>query len=220
MNYLAIDFGNVISHLNFDQYLRKLSSSLNISLDSASHFLNRTQKIHDLGLTNLNDELVDHFGIKSEVIREEILESWNKILVLDNTVLECLYKLETKYKLNIAILSNIGPEHASIIRNNRILNRYTHHFSCEVGVRKPNYLYYQSFLQLHPEFKGCVYIDDLQENLDVGNKLGFNSYHFDLSKIKDFKKINGCNEKLNFDALKGNGFILSEFMKIEKFYKK
>lgn len=43
-------------------------------------------------------------------------------------------------------------------------------------------IYYQSFLWQYPEFKGCLYVDDLQENLNTGEKFGFKPYKLDLSE--------------------------------------
>jgi hypothetical protein len=35
----------------------------------------------------------------------------------------------------------------------------------------------------YPEFYGCVYVDDVVENLETGKRYGFRPYHFDLSKM-------------------------------------
>lgn len=196
MNYLAIDLGNVVGHVNFNKFFDKLSSSLNISLEDAKYFLNRVQKLHDLGLTNLNDELVDHFNIKSEVTRKEILDLWNNAFVFDKHIIKFLAELKKECDLEIALLSNIGHEHVELVKNDWFLKDCIHFFSCDVGVRKPNYLYYQSFLQMHPQFRGCLYVDDLKENLENGSKFGFQTFNFLLHEHYENKGYNAdiCRE--------------------------
>lgn len=184
MKYVALDIGNVLYHCDFKPFLDTLSKSLNITLKDAEYFLGRTQKLHDLGYTIMSDELRDHFHIKSEVIIEEILDSWNNSVTPNMYILNYLNNLEQEGKLQIALLSNIGLEHAAnieyVLKGHEVLAGCIKHFSCFVGARKPSALYYQSFLMQYPEFKGCLYIDDIQENLNMGKKFGFDSQHFDL----------------------------------------
>lgn len=185
MKHLALDIGNVICHVDFDKILNVLSKSLNIPKAEALYFLNRVQKLHDLGLTNLSDELHDHFKIKSEVIIKDILDEWNKAIQIDPDVIREIEKLRTTYNLEVALVSNIGIEHAEHFRKNCSLDKTIQFFSCEVGARKPSLLYYQTFLSVYPQFKGCVYVDDLDANLETGNKFGLKSTKFCLS---DYKK--------------------------------
>ena len=61
MIYVAFDVGNVLVHSDFNPFLRQLSKSLNLTLEEATYFMNRTQTLHDLGCTHMADELRDHF---------------------------------------------------------------------------------------------------------------------------------------------------------------
>jgi FMN phosphatase YigB (HAD superfamily) len=183
MKYLAIDIGNVICDVDFSQFNSALSKSLNISLEDVNYFISRTQKLHDLGLTNISDELRDHFHIKSQIIIDELLSEWNNIITANQIMLLTLTGLLRKGDVKISLLSNIGVEHMAgmeRVLTKEIYEGTTHFFSCEVGARKPNHLYYKTFLDLHPEFSGCLYLDDKMENIEAGNKFGFNSRHFAL----------------------------------------
>jgi putative hydrolase of the HAD superfamily len=138
-----------------------------------------------MGLTQISDELRDHFKIKSPVIILHLIDEWNKVITADRTVVEFLEKLLDE-NVKIALLSNIGIEHAALIGN--ILGGFLYQysikfFSCEVGARKPSFLYYKTFLDMNPEFKGCLYLDDRIENVRGGEKLGFKSIHFELDKF-------------------------------------
>jgi hypothetical protein len=46
-------------------------------------------------------------------------------------------------------------------------------------------VYYQTFLTMYPQFKGCVYMDDNLDNIETGMLFDFNSIPFDLSKMND-----------------------------------
>jgi FMN phosphatase YigB (HAD superfamily) len=184
MKYLALDIGNVLYHCDFDPFLKTLSKQIGISIADAEYFLGRTQKLHDLGYTVMGDELRDHFHIKSEVVVEEILASWNDSVKPNISILTHLDDLQFNKKIKIALLSNIGLEHAAnvneVLEHNNILEDTIKHFSCFVGARKPSALFYQSFLMQYPEFKGALYIDDVAENLKMGQHFGFDSQQFNL----------------------------------------
>lgn len=205
MKYVAFDVGNVLVHVDFPKFINKLSKTLNISVEDATYFMNRSQKLHDLGLTVMRDELIDHLHIKSGPLREELVDDWNSCINVEPQMVQMLNNVNDMCGLEVALVSNVGLEHAQrmeqILNINGFFDRATKHFSCEVGARKPTYLYFQSFLQLHPEWEGCLYVDDLQDNLNAGAKFGLKPYRFSLeeawngrdwgafaTKIKDLQK--------------------------------
>lgn len=192
MKYAVFDIGNVLCHVNFDKLLVLLSKTFNISRDEAMHFLNRTQKLHDLGLIHLKDEIQDRFKIRSEAIMEELLDEWNTVIWKENAMFDMLADLIAN-NVQIALLSNIGWEHVSFLDKhlgNEIgYKKSIHFFSCHVGVRKPSLIYYQSFLLLHPKFKGCIYLDDVQDNLDSGKEFGFRTVKFCLDEVSRGNKL-------------------------------
>jgi len=184
--FLCIDIGNVLVYANTSKFKNKLSKVLNITLEEANYFLNRVQKLHDLGYTHLSDELRDHFKIRSSVIIDELLDEWNHVICPFPEILSRLENMIKGYDLQVALLSNIGIEHAALMPmqlGNDFFQNCIKHFSCHVGARKPTMVYYHTFLQLHPEWKGCPYIDDLQENLDASQQFGFKTYRFSLEDM-------------------------------------
>lgn len=193
MKYAAFDVGNVLVNVNFPGFINKMSKTLNISVEDATYFMNRSQKLHDLGLTVMKDELIDHLHIKSSVLREELINDWNYCITPADWLLEKLDAWTNEHDIQIALLSNVGLEHAVRMREmfgyHDFFKKGITHFSCEVGVRKPNTLYYHSFLQMHPEYQGCPYFDDLRENLEVGATFGFKPFRFSLEDLaKDYKE--------------------------------
>jgi FMN phosphatase YigB (HAD superfamily) len=193
MKYVALDIGNVLCHVNFSQFLGNLSEALNITIEDATYFMNRTQKLHDLGITVMKDELKDHFHIKSPAIIEKLLGHWNECISPDYKVLDMFNSLTEKHSLQVALLSNIGIEHGalmeSLLAHNGFFQSAIKHFSCEVGARKPTSLFYQSFLLEHPEFHGCVYVDDVIENLATGKRFGFQPYHLALDTMNTEEEL-------------------------------
>jgi len=187
MKFLAIDIGNVICNVSFEAFINKLSKTINVSTDDVNYFLNRTQKLHDIGLTVISDELRDHFKIKSSALIDELMVEWNKTVSTNTYMVSVLRELIHEDNVKIALLSNIGLEHAAIMPE--LLTKDVHDpavkfFSCHVGSRKPSHLYYKTFLDMYPEFKGCLYLDDRPENIATGANFGLNVRHFALDSFK------------------------------------
>lgn len=186
MKYLALDIGNVLVKVDIAEFLNTLSSTFNMPIEDCTRFLTRFQKPHDLGLTTMRRELEDRFDIGSDdLLVDELLACWDRSLTLNSDMITMLSELKKEVGLEIALLSNIGVEHAELIKNMLSYDEcgfyFNHeHFSCEVGARKPTKLFYQSFLMQYPDFHGCLYVDDLQENLDAADIFGFRTQLFSL----------------------------------------
>jgi FMN phosphatase YigB (HAD superfamily) len=191
--YVCLDIGNVLCHVDFNVFLADVSESLNVTTEDAMYFLNRSQKLHDLGLTVMKDELRDHLKIKSQVTIDKLLLSWNNCITPNYKVLDMFNNLTEKFDFQVALLSNIGLEHSilmeKVLDHGPFFENALKHFSCYVGARKPTSLFYQSFLWDHPEFKGCVYVDDVVENLETGSKFGFRPYHLALDSMSVEKEL-------------------------------
>jgi hypothetical protein len=187
---LCLDIGNVICKINFNPFIDLLSKHLNITREDVWYFLNRVQKLHDMGLTQMEDELKDHFKIKSPVIINELIDTWNKTLIPNTDIINFINEYSSTNKIEIALLSNIGFEHADWFNNNVIINNSIKYFSCFVGARKPSFIYYQSFLQMYPQFKECIYLDDNTDNLNSSLKNGLSGRYFNLQDYKDDDILN------------------------------
>jgi len=184
LKFIAVDIGNVICNVDFTNFISELSKTLNISIDDVNYFLHRTTKLHDLGLTQIGDELRDHFKIKSTVIIDLLTNEWNRTITIDKTMLYFLDDLRI-HDTQIALLSNIGVDHAFLMP--KLLGSIWHNsikfFSSEVGAIKPSFLYYKTFLDMYPQFNGCIYLDDRIENIEVSKKFGFRAIKFVLNSF-------------------------------------
>jgi len=184
MTYIALDIGNVLCNVNEKEFIEFVSYKLNISTFKAKRFLKRFQQLHDLGFTTMEDELMDQLNVNSPLITKEIVDKWNNAISPSYPMLSMIHELKNSNNLKIALLSNIGVEHASIIDSklHGLGGEIIKHLSCFVGARKPSSLYFQSFLLQHPEFTNCIYVDDLQANLDGAAPLGFRTFRFSLAE--------------------------------------
>jgi len=199
MNYICLDIGSVLCHVKMEPFLDILSESLNISTQDAFRFMKRFQQVHDLGQTTMEDELKDQFHIKSQVTLKKLSKAWNDTVTPNFDIIQKINNIRDTKGLKIALLSNIGVEHAEIVKDklehNNFFTQSIKHFSCFVGARKPSLLFYQSFLSQYPDFKGSLYIDDLQENLDASKQFGFKTYRLSIDepgyqdKIPDIEQM-------------------------------
>ncbi len=200
MKYICLDIGNVLCSVDAVPFLEKLSETFNITMPEASRFLKRFQQLHDLGYTTMEDELKDHFNAKSPVTLKKLVDAWNDSV---SPILEIISKLNTlrqEHELQVALLSNIGVEHAAMVESKLSHGGFfpnaIKHFSCFLGARKPSTIFYQSFLLQYPEFKGCLYVDDLQENLNASKPFGFQTFRLALDSTDAESKILQLEQKI------------------------
>jgi len=205
MKYVALDVGNVLCTVDEDGFLSLLSEKLNITIQEARRFLRRFQQIHDLGYTTMEDELKDQFNVKSPIILDKLVTAWNDSIQPRLNMLEILNNLRDQHNLKVALLSNIGPEHAAKLETKLQLGGFfpgaVKHLSCFVGARKPSMVYYQSFLFQHPEFRGCIYVDDLHVNLEASKQFGFRTFHMSLAEQGVGAKIAELEQLLISDKI-------------------
>lgn len=182
MKYFCFDVGNVLCDVDFTDFFQEMKYH-QVESDDAWFFLNRIQCSQDLGYTQLRYELKHYFNMNAAE-QSRIVDVWMETIRPNPTSIKAFEEIADRAK--VAILSNIGHDHHSIIEA-RLGSQYrkcVHHMSCEVGARKPSRLYYKMFLDENPEFIGAVYVDDRPENLKTGTDYGFNSELFDTSTMK------------------------------------
>jgi FMN phosphatase YigB (HAD superfamily) len=187
MKFIAIDIGNVLVHADMKTFIDNLSDTFNISEVDATRFLRSFQVIHDLGITTMENQLRDRFNCKSDTTIKRLTTCWDDCIYPHITIIDIIHKLMVNHDVKVALLSNIGVEHA-IIMEHKLHPIYDDAIK-HVGARKPTALYYQSFLMQYPEFTGCLYIDDLHDNLDASKNFGFQTFHLDLDEPGSYDKI-------------------------------
>lgn len=198
-NVVALDIGNVLVHFDIFTFTKELAKIVGISDDEAYFFLERIQAMQDIGITTVQATLKDKFP-KLDVLQQSyLINAWNSTISESNIMMNFLDELRFR-GTRIAYLSNMGREHIAYMRKTypKIFQDSIQYVSCEVGARKPTSLFFQSFCQEYNEFVGCVYVDDVEENLKTGKRYGFRTCKFDLS---EFSKQPQSKQKLELDHI-------------------
>ncbi len=209
--HVAFDIGNVLVDFDVYKFTRKLSEVTGISDHAAYFFIDHLQRQQDIGITSVSHGLEYKFDKLTSAQLDELLFTWNDTITPNEMMLNFLEKLKGE-GVKVAFLSNMGPEHLIHLRSTlpQMFDGVAQHISCEVGARKPSKLFFQSFCLDHdefcisedgrkPNFNGCVYIDDLEENLKVGKKYGFKVYNL---KLDELSKLSQSKQKIELDRLK------------------
>ncbi len=191
---VTFDLGNVIFKVDFTPFIFSLSHLFGIPSEQANSFLTQHQASLDLGITNLIDEIQTHFHLPSDQlsvpVSSVLLDSWYQSVITEPLTLRFLQELLDD-KVKIYFVSNIGNEHSKTVEeifSKELKGDYINFFSSYLGARKPQWLYFKTLLDMHPETHNCLYVDDLDANLNVGIKFGFRGYKFELNKSIDLKK--------------------------------
>ncbi len=180
--HVAFDIGNVISQFRWQTFTDELINQNVVQKNGALDFIKTIQPFNDLGLLTIESALRDRFGCYNSKRIGWALEAWNATLTINPIMVELIKELKSK-KRKVAFLSNMGMDHAQFLRNNSSLFEDCDlHLSYQVGSRKPQKLFFQSFLMQNPEYKGCLFIDDIAENIQTAEELDFLGFHFDLDK--------------------------------------
>ena len=190
MQCIAVDLGNVMLSVDLKKFTNELDKYV-VEADKAFHnslfFLEHLQTHQEIGLTTVARALKIEYDFNNGIIAS-LLEAWNEVIKPNEMMLVMLNNLK-KLGIKIAILSNIGEEHTNYIKETypQIFQNNELWLSYEVGARKPSKLFFQSFLQDNPEWKGAPFIDDRKENLKIASLYGFNTVHFNLDKVMEYK---------------------------------
>lgn len=183
---VAFDLGNVIIHVNINSFLSFLVENNVVSnLQIATDFVSGIQPAHDLGTYSFRQGFSNLLSHLPHYILQEIHNKWLSLAVPSILMLELIDDLINKYNYEVAILSNIGYDHAGIIRHLcPVLQKCNQYFSCEVGIIKPYKLYFQNFINKNNWELGMPFFDDRMENI-ISSRDFFKGYQFDLNDFKN-----------------------------------
>lgn len=169
---IAFDVGNVLATFDMGGFVERLhASQLFESRERCMSFLEKFQHHNDLGISNISKELSMLTHDKDLV--KSLVSDWNDSLEFHPKMIQLVMELKND-GAPIIFVSNMGEEHYHKLQRaapDLFKGKVLEHFSCQVGARKPQKLFYQSLLMSmdsrmnFPKF-GLYFIDDLQGNLD------------------------------------------------------
>ena len=209
--HVAFDIGNVLCEFDLNKFTNEMFNKTGIPPNRAYNLLESIQGAQDIGITTVRKSLQVlknlppvHFSERSYYLEYEVVDYlvdyWCSIIQPSEMMLNFLDNIKSD-GVKVALLSNMGKEHHDYLQEKypRLFSKSVQHISHEVGARKPNKLFFQSFLLDHDEFKGASYIDDIEENCRAAKKYSFKVYKFDLAKTLQLKQ---SEQKLELDRLR------------------
>lgn len=127
--------------------------------------------------------------LKSDASEEQFYHAWRDIFTLNDPMWRCIRHLEKHHQL--ILISNISAIHCPWIFTAYPEFCYFKHsvLSFEVGVLKPELGIYQHAIdtyQLDPS--STIYVDDQPQNIEIGKKLGFRCWQYDLANHQAFEQ--------------------------------
>ncbi|MDZ4749300.1 MAG: hypothetical protein SH808_12500 [Saprospiraceae bacterium] len=182
---LLFDLGNVIVELDIDGAYSRLSSLFRV--DAKHELIEKALLDFECGRIS-TDIFINTMLSQSENRHQaiDVISAWNSMLIgIPPNRLVMLEMLRSKY--NVYLLSNTNALHLEWIH--RYVQRVHHVASFEkeyfdhvfyshlVGDRKPNASLFKFITEdafMTPAL--TLYMDDVQENLDVADKQGFQTY--------------------------------------------
>jgi len=194
---VAFDIGNVLVHVDLDGFLEFLVQEGIVSdFNRANEFLLGLQAGQDLGLYNIRQGFYRFSSSISKKQLEMIHDKWIDIVTPSEVMLDLVDELIHKHRFHVALLSNIGFDHAKYLRSKcKIFEDCTQHFSCEVGARKPTKLYYQSFVKEEewnkPRYYKGLFFDDRSENVQAAYG-HLDAHHFNLDDYESDERAAGA----------------------------
>ncbi len=135
----------------------------------------------ELDFSGFHKRLTDDLGV--ELTTDELLDLWNSILEPNEAINPIVKQLKGRYRLVIG--SNTDDAHFN--RGNEI-QPATQDFddvlvSYELGVCKPDPEFFRRGLaKLGVEAEECLFIDDLEDNVEAAKSLGITGIRFESAK--------------------------------------
>ena len=180
---IAFDIGNVLFHFDLNPLLDVLIK-LNVVQNNvqAYEFMGGSfQHSQEIGLFDIRQSFYQLNNSLTYNELNNIHDRWMQTFTPSLPMIDIVEELIGKNH-KVALLSNIGPDHAKYVRDNcKVFDKCIQHFSCDVGARKPTRLYYQSFLIQYGWPNNSLYFDDREENIAMGSDF-HQSILFDISK--------------------------------------
>ena len=174
---IIFDFGDIFINLDKQATYNELAK---LGVSEISEEMMKVYHQYEMGLIS-TDEFVGFFHKQFQISKEDLIRSWNAIL-LDFPLqrLEFLKELEASKKYRLFLLSNTNDLHISWIQNDWGMDLYNEFKNCfeqfclshEINLRKPNADIYQFVLnENNLVAEETLFIDDTEENTEAAKEL-------------------------------------------------
>lgn len=203
---IAFDLGQVIFHVKLQDFLNDLvCDGLFTNYQKAYEFLESIQVEQDLGKVAMFQACQNYlFSGQFDPVVFGIVRKWKNVINPSIPMIQYIFSL-LKQGHKIALLSNIGTDHAAIIkRDYNFVKECITHFSCEVGYRKPDPKFFSSFIELNniENPNEILFFDDRPENIAACGPL--RGINFNLADFYTEEMAVGFVQKMIESAKSGN----------------
>lgn len=190
---VIFDLGNVILHFDWKEYLNSFTKD-KTEQDFIEKYIYYSPEwyngsLADLGYMTREDSIQAQMERSNHKNDELLLRFWNDFLnayIINDKVMELIKKIKSQgYK--IYLLSNLSEdayEHLADHELFKILDGAI--FSYKVHKIKPNdAIYHELETQYGIKFEESIFIDNNQDNVDTGNRLGLKSIKVNDNDYED-----------------------------------
>lgn len=195
---IIFDLGNVLIEWNKEKILSKICKN-DLEYNLFNKFVFQSNLWIDLdngkiSLEFLENQLIDEMGHQYQDQIHELVWNWFNYVDLYDEVYELIKQLKKK-NFQIYVLSNTSSIFHILVDSvlskvSSVLDGYV--ISCEVKMMKPQKEIYLSLVNKYQlDIKDCIFLDDLEENVEAARTLGIKAF-----QIKERKEISNILKDL------------------------
>ncbi|HGJ9565587.1 TPA: HAD family hydrolase [Streptococcus pneumoniae] len=195
---IIFDLGNVLIEWNKEKILSKICKN-DLEYNLFNKFVFQSNLWIDLdngkiSLEFLENQLIDEMGHQYQDQIHELVWNWFIYVDLYDEVYELIKQLKKK-NFQIYVLSNTSSIFHILLDSvlskvSSVLDGYV--ISCEVKMMKPQKEIYLSLVNKYQlDIKDCIFLDDLEENVEAARTLGIKAF-----QIKERKEISNILKDL------------------------
>ena len=186
------DIGKVLLDFDFESSLRKLLPPGTSDQDIDDRLNRLLERKDDFEGGHISTEeyipwALEVLGV--EMDHKHFIHAWQNIFTPNEPMWRAVEKLQADGH-RLILFSNTNTIHCPwIFENYEIFSSFESGvYSFEVGAIKPEDKIYHHAIDTHELVPSeTLYIDDLPANIETGNRLGFRTHQYELTKHADFE---------------------------------
>lgn len=196
---IIFDIGNVILKFDIDDVLNRFTGSLDERKFILDNIINSPEWLRngliDTGYIQRDDAIKivqDRTNHTNDMLIEKFWTTYNDYAMIDDRILEIIREVK-KNNYKVYLLSNINPYTHELLEKSDLLDLVDGYvFSYKEHMIKPfDSIYYTLINRYSLKVEESLFIDDNQNNIDTGSKLGL------ISRRVDADNYNSVVEVLN-----------------------
>lgn len=194
IKFVYFDIGGVL--MRYTGVIDRLSVLSNKKREYVKEIYHKHEEIYLRGIASPQEKWIkisQHLGLDKNIISDFRLFSVNEFKPIRESH-EFVLNLAKHYP--IGILSNISHGYYDLLLKQKLIPHHNYSVvieSCKIGMIKPEKEIYEHAKKLAKvSHDSILFIDDLEENIEAAEKLGWDTVHFNTDHPNDsIKEIKG-----------------------------